>query len=76
VIHSTQKQKGIEEVQRRKIEVRKIFHFKQWETIFMELSQKFDLEMIEALAIQHNFKVEKNFTDNRNYFVDSLWVKI
>lgn len=51
------------------------FHFKKWESIFMELSRKFDYETIEKLAKDHGFKVEKQFTDNRNYFVDSLWVK-
>lgn len=53
----------------------KSFHFKQWETIYMELSRKFDLEIIESLAENHGFRVEKHFTDSRNYFVDSLWVK-
>lgn len=54
----------------------KSFHFKQWESIFMELSRKFDLETIETIAENHGFKVDKQFTDSRNYFVDSLWVKI
>lgn len=49
--------------------------FKKWEPIFMELSQKFDLETIESMALRHGFDVETNFTDSRNYFVDSLWVK-
>jgi L-histidine N-alpha-methyltransferase len=54
----------------------KSFHFKKWESIFMELSQKFDLESIETFAANHGFQVEKHFTDSRNYFVDSLWVKV
>ena len=54
----------------------KSFHFKQWETIYMELSRKFDLETIETLAENHSFRVEQHFTDSRNYFVDSLWTKI
>jgi uncharacterized SAM-dependent methyltransferase len=41
----------------------------------MELSRKFDLETIETIAENHNFKVDKQFTDSKNYFVDSLWVK-
>ncbi len=52
------------------------FHFKQWETIFMELSRKFDLETIETLAEIHGFRIEQHFTDSRNYFVDSLWTKV
>ncbi len=51
------------------------FHFKQWEPVFMELSRKFDFETIENLASNHGFKLVKNFTDSRNYFVDSLWIK-
>jgi L-histidine Nalpha-methyltransferase len=53
-----------------------VFHFEKWEPIFMELSRKFDLKTIEKLALNHGFKVVKNFTDSRNYFVDSLWQKI
>jgi dimethylhistidine N-methyltransferase len=53
----------------------KRFQFSKWEPIFMELSRKFDLKTIESLAGDHGFKVEKQFTDSRNFFVDSLWVK-
>jgi dimethylhistidine N-methyltransferase len=49
------------------------FDFKQWEPIFMEISQKYSLEMIEDLAASSGFEVKKNFLDSRNYFVDSLW---
>lgn len=49
------------------------FDFKQWEPIFMEISQKYSLEMIEDLAESSDFRVKHNFFDNRNYFVDSLW---
>jgi dimethylhistidine N-methyltransferase len=48
---------------------------KRWEPIFMERSRKFDLETIEYLAETHGFRVEKNFTDSKNYFVDSVWIK-
>ncbi len=51
------------------------FHFKKWETIFMEHSRKFDFETIENLAEVHGFKAEKQFVDDRNFFVDSFWVK-
>lgn len=53
----------------------KKIHFHKNEAIYMELSQKFNLETIWFLAQKYGFKVEKNFTDRRNYFVDSLWVK-
>lgn len=51
----------------------KNFYFKQWEPIFMEISQKFNLEMIEDLARASGFQIERNFFDGKNYFVDSLW---
>ena len=53
----------------------KKIHFLKDEPIYMELSQKFDLEEIHQLARSYGFAIEKNFTDRRNYFVDSLWVK-
>jgi len=53
-----------------------IFHFNQWEPIFMEQSRKFNDGMIEKLASEHGFKVVRNFTDKHNYFVDSLWEKV
>jgi uncharacterized SAM-dependent methyltransferase len=54
----------------------KTFRFTKWEAIFMERSRKYDIQTIETLALNHHFKVVQNFTDQRNYFVDSLWEKI
>ncbi len=51
------------------------FHFRKWESVFMELSRKFDYGTIEILAKDHGFRVETQFTDKLNYFVDSLWIK-
>lgn len=53
----------------------KNFRFNQWETVYMELSRKFDLKKIETLATSNGFGVEQHFSDSRNYFTDSLWVK-
>ncbi|WP_372772821.1 L-histidine N(alpha)-methyltransferase [Mangrovibacterium sp.] len=50
-------------------------HFDKWEPIFMELSRKFDQSTIERIAAEHGFGVESQFTDKRDYFVNSLWVK-
>ena len=50
-------------------------YFQKDEPIYMELSQKFDQEAIYHLAEKYGFRVERNFTDSRNYFMDSLWVK-
>lgn len=52
------------------------FQFKKEEAVFMELSRKYDSDSIESLASENGFSIEKNFTDSRNYFVDSLWRKI
>lgn len=49
--------------------------FSQWEPIFMELSQKYNLQDIEKIANESGFKVTRNFIDSRGYFVDSLWEK-
>ena len=50
--------------------------FKNEEPVFMELSRKYDFNSIESLAMENGFRIEKNFTDSRNYFVDSLWKRI
>lgn len=49
------------------------FEFEKWEPIFMEISQKYDLEMIEELAHLTGFKVRTNFFDNKKYYTNSLW---
>lgn len=49
--------------------------FLKGERIFMELSRKFSLLTINEMASSHGFRVMKNFTDSRNYFVDSLWIR-
>jgi dimethylhistidine N-methyltransferase len=49
------------------------FDFKAWEPIFMEISQKYNPEMIDELAAESGFTIAKNFFDSRNYYVNSLW---
>ena len=51
------------------------FVFNRWEPVFMELSRKFDIPTIESLALSHGFSVVKHFTDQKNWFTDSLWIK-
>jgi len=51
----------------------KSFDFEAWEPIFMEISQKYNLKMIEDLATQSGFSVKQNFFDSRNYYTDSLY---
>lgn len=52
------------------------FHFNKFETIFMELSRKFDLPAIEQYAARYGFRVVKHFTDKKEWFADSLWEKV
>ena len=49
------------------------FEFDQWEAVFMEISQKYSLRMIEELASESGFQIKQNFFDSRNYYCDSLW---
>lgn len=49
------------------------FEFDQWEAVFMEISQKYSLRMIEEVANESGFEIKQNFFDSRNYYCDSLW---
>ena len=51
----------------------KSFDFKAWEPMLMEISQKYSLEMINALASAADFQIKRNFFDSRNFYADSLW---
>ncbi len=47
--------------------------FKEGESIFMEMSQKYDLKTIKELADISGFEIVRNFYDERQYFVNSIW---
>ncbi len=49
------------------------FHFKKWEPIYMEVSQKYNLEMIKNLAEKSGFEILKNFYDKNKFYTNSLW---
>lgn len=51
------------------------YSFRDAEPVHMEISRKYRLDEIEALAHNTRFEVTKHFTDSQNYFVDSLWNK-
>lgn len=51
----------------------KSFIFKKWEPIYMEVSQKYNLEMIDRLAVQSGFQIVKNFFDENQFYTNSLW---
>jgi dimethylhistidine N-methyltransferase len=49
------------------------FEFDQWEAVFMEISQKYSIRMIEELAGESGFGIKQNFFDSKRYYCDSLW---
>jgi L-histidine Nalpha-methyltransferase len=49
------------------------FHFRPWEAIFMEISQKYSLAEIAALALESGYGVKQNFFDSQGYYCNSLW---
>ena len=49
------------------------FHFSEGERVFMEISQKYDQEMINSLAGAAGFGVARVFQDSRNWFTDQVW---
>ncbi len=62
--------------EKQSVEIRALgrtFDFDQWEAIFMEISQKYSLKMIEDIAAEGGFSVRRNFFDSKRYFCDSLW---
>jgi L-histidine Nalpha-methyltransferase len=50
----------------------KKFHFKAWEPLYTEISQKYDHEMIGSLAKSAGFEIVDQFTDGRQYFCSVL----
>ncbi len=49
------------------------FDFGAWEPIFMEISQKYNYDMIAELASESGFDIAETFYDSRRYYCDSLW---
>jgi dimethylhistidine N-methyltransferase len=49
------------------------FDFERWEAVFMEISQKYSVPMIEGFAADSGFQIKKNFFDSKEYYCDSLW---
>ena len=50
-----------------------IIDFKENEFIYMEISQKYDLEEIEKLAHANGFTPVAYFYDSKKWFVDAVW---
>ncbi|MBW6497007.1 MAG: L-histidine N(alpha)-methyltransferase [Bacteroidales bacterium] len=49
------------------------FGFRKGEVIYMEMSQKYDMEMIRGLAENSGFEIVRNFNDKRQFFTNSIW---
>ncbi|RYG30888.1 MAG: L-histidine N(alpha)-methyltransferase, partial [Chitinophagaceae bacterium] len=47
--------------------------FQKNEYIYMEISQKFTLDQIEELAAKTGFALDRNFSDSKKWYVDSVW---
>jgi L-histidine Nalpha-methyltransferase len=49
------------------------FHFEKFEAMHLEYSYKFSTQLIEHLARDMGFDIEKHFADDKTFFSDSLW---
>ena len=56
-------------------ELNKSFKFEVFEPIHLEYSFKYSEDNISDLAKSSNFKIIKNYTDKKKYFIDSVWKK-
>jgi len=53
--------------------LKRSFDFEAWESIRVELSQKYSQKEIDTLAIAAGYQPKQTFIDQRNYYVDALW---
>jgi len=51
-----------------------LIRFRKDEPVFMEISQKYTPEGIRELAARTGFSPIRNFTDEKGWFVDALWL--
>lgn len=49
------------------------FHFEENEYIYMEISQKYDLQETEVMARAAGFKPVAHFYDSKKWFLDTVW---
>ena len=52
--------------------LQRYFHFAQWETIHTEISQKYDLLMLERILHDAHLEIVDLFFDSQHYFCDVL----
>lgn len=53
-----------------------VIHFRENESIYMEISQKYSLEDTYYLARQSGFRTVQEFFDPKNMFTDILWERM
>ena len=53
----------------------KEIHFKAWETIHTEISQKYDDDVIAWLANEADLSIENQFTDEKKYYKNYIFKK-
>lgn len=53
--------------------VNKTIEFHPWEPLFTEVSKKYHPSEIQALANKAGFNIVTHYTDDQEYFIDSLW---
>lgn len=53
----------------------KYVHFNRWEVIHTEVSQKYDMQMIESLSFDTGLKIVETFYDCKHYICDVLFEK-
>ncbi|MDY6967078.1 MAG: L-histidine N(alpha)-methyltransferase [Spirochaetota bacterium] len=54
-------------------ELNQFFSFESWESLHTEYSHKYLLSEISALAEETGFNIIHQFSDSRQYYIDSLW---
>ncbi len=55
------------------IDKNNLIHFEKDETIFMEISQKYSIEVIDRTALESGFTPVAYFFDSNEYFTDVVW---
>lgn len=51
-------------------------HFEAWETIHTEISQKYDDAVVTWLAREAGLKVDRTFTDSKNYYKNYIFTVV
>jgi len=49
------------------------FHFRAWEAVHTEISQKYDDAMVADLAMHSGLRITAQFTDSKGYFTDVVF---